>query len=140
MLDRIVTDGDDYPFNQSIAGERKRVDLDGDTLSFADKSDVLVRHKRFDLQRLLPRHNHEQRLTGLDDAADGMNRKLLHFTGHWRREYLQGRNLRRLDVLLSKPRHFLFELFHPRQRVVSRFRLERALLLHKLLDGGLRRE
>ena len=75
---------------QAVTGEVRCVDLDL-LLPGLDEPDVAIRHQHLDLQSTVARHDDDQQrfCASGDDAADHMDRELLHGAVDRRRELLK---------------------------------------------------
>ena len=100
--DGILRDGKHPAVQEAVAGEIEGVDLDLGILASTNEADVPVRHHCLDLQMAVLRHNDEQCLRRGDDAADGVDRKLLHDTVDGRDEQLKLGSLFRFNQILRQ--------------------------------------
>ena len=88
---------------EAVAGEIEGVDLDLGFMAGLDKADVAVRHHGFDFQPAVARYDHQQGLRRRDDAADGVDRELLHHAVDGSGQELKLGLLLGLDQVLSQP-------------------------------------
>src|SRR6202030_1133498 len=63
---------------QTVFGERERVDFDFGLLAFVHKADVTVLHHGFNLESTICRNHHKQRLGGGNHSAYRVNDQLLN--------------------------------------------------------------
>src|SRR5208337_3944634 len=87
-----------------VARKGESVDLDLRLLSFPDKADVPVRNHGLDFGLAIGWHHHEKRLPGRNNAADRVNRALLHRPRYGSHEMLKPSLLLRFGNVLAKAR------------------------------------
>ena len=75
-----------------------------------DKADVAVRHHGLDFELAVARHDHQQRLRRRDDAADRVDRELLHDAVDRSGQQLKLGLLLGLDQVLGEPARLLLGL------------------------------
>jgi hypothetical protein len=85
-------------------------DLDFGRLADLDKTDVAVRHHRFDLEVAPDRDNHKERLGRRYYAPQRMHRELRHDAVDRRGQQLQSRSLLGFDQILRQPSGLWFGL------------------------------
>ena len=104
--DGVLRDAEHLAVQEAVAGEIEGVDLDLGFLPGVDKADVAVRHHGFDFQLAVVRYDHEQGLCRRDNAADGVDRELLHDAIDGRGQQLKLGPLLGLDQVLAEPAAF----------------------------------
>ena len=99
-----------WPVQEAVAGEIEGIDLDLGFLPGLHKADVAVRHHGLDFEPAVARHDHQQGLRRRDDAADRVDRELLHHAVDRGGQLLQPGLLLGLDQVLGQPVRLLLGL------------------------------
>ena len=135
-VDRVAGDAEHLTMQKPVAGEVEGVDLDRRFLAGMDEADVLVRHQRLDLERAFRGHHRHEGLGRGDDAADGVDRQLLHDAVDRCGQGLEPRPLLGLDQLLGEVVRLLLRLGELAEPGAAKLRLGLAPLF---ADHGERR-
>ena len=108
--DGVLRDAEHLAVQEAVAGEIEGVDLDLGFLPGVDKADVAVRHHGLDFQPAVARHDHQQGLRRRDNAADRVDRELLHHAVDGSGQQLKPGLLLGLDQVLGEPVRLLLGL------------------------------
>ena len=108
--DGVLGDAEHSAVQEAVTGEIEGVDLDLGFMAGLDKADVAVRHHGFDFQPAVARYDHQQGLRRRDNAADRVDRELLHHAVNGSGQQLKPGLLLGFDQVLGEPARLLLGL------------------------------
>src|SRR5215469_16774400 len=106
----VLRDRNDLTMQQAVASEIEGIDLDLGSLSGVDEADIAVRHRGFNLEPAVARHDYQEGLCRRHHAANRVHRELLHHAVYRSRQQLQPGLLLGLDQVLRQPVRLLLGL------------------------------